>query len=318
MATTLEKLRTQLHTKLHNCLSNVHVYVEEIKCPHCGNLNLVVDHQRGEVICPRCGTVVLDHLLDVVHPEYRVFDSEDAERLEHYYRIKSDLDLGTSPQYLDDKLRKIAERVVYTQEHRVRRDLEAYLSKFALSKRQLDELVELGMQIYKRYSKVYAAKIFSLKYFAAALAVVFLRKSIDEVMKTLGLERRRLLTKTVSRIRQLLPRQHSSENRLEEMLQKIVEIYEKLAEQRPALRDLEVRKTVMKIARELTQKMFETGLASGRQCRVIAASVLYTVLNLVNVKVTQREIANIAGCSDMAVRTTYRQLLEKLNIKIEV
>ncbi len=29
-----------------------------MRCPHCGNVNLVWDYVRGEVVCPKCGTVV--------------------------------------------------------------------------------------------------------------------------------------------------------------------------------------------------------------------------------------------------------------------
>jgi len=56
----------------------------DLKCPNCGSVDLVYDHERGEIICIRCGTVVQERVIDFENPEYRVFDNTDFTKI-HYH-----------------------------------------------------------------------------------------------------------------------------------------------------------------------------------------------------------------------------------------
>jgi transcription initiation factor TFIIB len=47
-------------------------------CPECGNTNLLIDNDVGELVCVRCGYVVSSTLIDE-GPEWRAFDLEEKE-----------------------------------------------------------------------------------------------------------------------------------------------------------------------------------------------------------------------------------------------
>ena len=47
-------------------------------CPECGNLNLISDESRGEIICNTCG-LVLNRIIDT-GPEWRAFNAEEARK----------------------------------------------------------------------------------------------------------------------------------------------------------------------------------------------------------------------------------------------
>ena len=49
------------------------------RCPECGSINLLLRHDKGEVICRDCGLVIEDKMVDF-DQEWREFDSEAAAR----------------------------------------------------------------------------------------------------------------------------------------------------------------------------------------------------------------------------------------------
>ena len=335
---TLEELRAQLHSKLQKyqkCFEGITVTVEEVKCPHCGNLNLVVDYQRGEVICPRCGTVVLDHLPDVAHPEYRIFSPEDVEELEHYHRIDHDTDLGTSVKYLDSKLRKVAKRVRPRIEV-ARYELERYFRKLVSSDVILNELVNIALYLYKRYHEVYNQRIPSFKHLAAAVAILVLKRDKDEVFRMLGLDEElqrcgysRVKFKTLlARLKTLLPLRFRVVTKtvyLDQVERLIVQAYEKLSETFKFLKDLEARRLILQFALDLARKLvLETNLCTGRKPRSVAAACLFLSTYLFERCFTATEhiredhVARAVGVDPNTLRSFLKIVKEKINIVVEV
>ena len=49
------------------------------KCPECGSINLIVNKDKGEVICKDCGFVVEERMIDFSQ-EWREFDSDSGEK----------------------------------------------------------------------------------------------------------------------------------------------------------------------------------------------------------------------------------------------
>lgn len=64
----------------------------------------------------------------------------------------------------------------------------------------------------------------------------------------------------------------------------------------------------------LSEELIEaqgTQLISGRDPTVIAAAAIYSACLIENANATQREIAHIAGTTEVSIRNTYRELLEE-------
>ena len=51
-----------------------------MKCPGCGNIKLMRDYERAELICTKCGMVIDDRIMDM-GPEWCAYTSEEREKL---------------------------------------------------------------------------------------------------------------------------------------------------------------------------------------------------------------------------------------------
>ncbi len=51
---------------------------EKLVCPYCGSTTFIFDYENGQVICAKCGSVVLEHVIDL-RPEWRAFTAEEKE-----------------------------------------------------------------------------------------------------------------------------------------------------------------------------------------------------------------------------------------------
>ncbi|MBI4155242.1 hypothetical protein HY498_04110, partial [Candidatus Woesearchaeota archaeon] len=49
------------------------------KCPECGSINLILNKEKGEVICRDCGLVIEEKMVDFGQ-EWREFDSDQADK----------------------------------------------------------------------------------------------------------------------------------------------------------------------------------------------------------------------------------------------
>jgi len=56
---------------------------------------------------------------------------------------------------------------------------------------------------------------------------------------------------------------------------------------------------------------------SGKDPKGLCAGALYLVCKIRNKKISQKEIANLVGVTEVTLRSRYKELTKKLNIKIE-
>jgi len=66
---------------------------------------------------------------------------------------------------------------------------------------------------------------------------------------------------------------------------------------------------------EILEKAQKAELTSGRGPTGIAAASLYVAALANNEKRTQREVADIAGVTEVTIRNRYKELLKELNLK---
>jgi transcription initiation factor TFIIB len=76
----------------------------------------------------------------------------------------------------------------------------------------------------------------------------------------------------------------------------------------------EVQQKVIKILKQAKKK---NRLVMGRDPRGIAAAAIYVASILANSPVTQREIAAVAGITEVTVRNRYKEIVRKLEITME-
>ncbi len=69
---------------------------------------------------------------------------------------------------------------------------------------------------------------------------------------------------------------------------------------------------------EILEMAQNSELTSGRGPTGIAAASLYVAALINNEKRTQREVADIAGVTEVTIRNRYKELLKKLNLKDKI
>ncbi|MFB6143664.1 MAG: transcription initiation factor IIB family protein [Halorientalis sp.] len=74
--------------------------------------------------------------------------------------------------------------------------------------------------------------------------------------------------------------------------------------------DLDLPEEVERRARELVESARERGILSGKSPVGLAAAAVYAAALLVNEKVTQSEVSEVANISEVTIRNRYKELLE--------
>jgi transcription initiation factor TFIIB len=293
------------------------------KCPECGATNLKVNRDRGEVACRECGLVLEDTMVDF-EQEWREFDAEAAEKKRRtgapmsYTHFDQGLgtEVGTKADYYKlgggnknkfFRLRKWQQRISTA----IERNLKLALSEL----KRVSSYLKLPSNVEEEASRMYTRAVQknlvrgrSMESVVAGCVYAACRRqgvprTLDEIAEASDVEKKevgrtyRFVTRELdikilpSNPADYVPRFASSLNLSAETQTRAVEIIE--AAQRA----------------ELT---------SGRGPTGIAAAALY-VSSLINgEKRTQREVADVAGVTEVTIRNRYKELLEELGLEDEL
>ncbi|MBI2137609.1 transcription initiation factor IIB [Candidatus Woesearchaeota archaeon] len=293
------------------------------KCPECGGINLFWNKEKGEVICKDCGLVVEDKMVDFSQ-EWREFDSEGGDKRRRagapitYTQYdqglgtevggKADLSrLGAKSRNKFFRLRKWQYRISTAIERNLKlalAELKRVASYLKLPKSVEEEsariytlAVQRGLVRGRSMESVVAGALY------AACRRHEVPRTLDELSEASGIEKKeigrtyRFVTRELgisilpSNPADYVPRFASALKISPEAQSKSIEILEKAQRQ------------------ELT---------SGRGPTGIAAAALYVSALLHGEKRTQREVADVAGVTEVTIRNRYKELLEELKLDKEI
>jgi transcription initiation factor TFIIB len=314
--------------------------VGENKCPECSSTNLKRDYDSGELVCLDCGLVIEETMIDS-GPDWKAFSEEERLKKEHAglptTLIVHDKHLPTFIGYDWEnkdvfgkklslkakaqitRLRKWQKwlRVLNSQERNYSQAmivLNHLSQKFLIPRTILENTARIYREAYKkglvkgREIKLMVAASF---YFAcrnenfpislneiaqtiAKIGQIVDRKEIKEIRKNIA-DYYRVLLKT-SGIKQPLPNPVNS----------ILKIGNRLG----------VSGLTQGLAIRILQVAKEKKVLAGKDPLGIAAAALYIACLQNNEKKTQKEIAHIAGITEVTVRNRYKELVKRLGIKI--
>lgn len=293
------------------------------KCPECGATNLKVNRDKGEVACRECGLVLEDTMVDF-EQEWREFDAEAAEKKRRtgapmsYTHFDQGLgtEVGTKADYYKlgggnknkfFRLRKWQQRISTA----IERNLKLALSEL----KRVSSYLKLPSNVEEEASRMYTRAVQknlvrgrSMESVVAGCVYAACRRqgvprTLDEIAEASDVEKKevgrtyRFVTRELdikilpSNPADYVPRFASSLNLSPETQTRAVEIIE--AAQRA----------------ELT---------SGRGPTGIAAAALYVSSLINSEKRTQREVADVAGVTEVTIRNRYKELLEELGLEDEL
>ncbi|QLD85024.1 transcription initiation factor IIB [Natronomonas halophila] len=291
----------------------------ELVCPECGG-SLRADTEHGETVCSECGLVVDEDEIDR-GPEWRAFDSAEKDE-------KSRVGAPTSNMMHDKGL---STNIGW-------QDKDAYGNSLSSSQRQkMQRLRTWNERFRTRDSKERNLKqaLGEIDRMASALGLP------DNVRETASVIYRRALDENLLPGRSIegvataslyaAARQAKTPRSLDEVTNvsrvdkdEIARTYRYVVRElgleiQPAdpksyvprfASDLELSDEAERRARQLLDSAAEAGITSGKSPVGLAAAAVYAASLLVNEKVTQSEVSEVADISEVTIRNRYHELLE--------
>jgi transcription initiation factor TFIIB len=318
MSTTQEVSKIKEVPKVHQRLAE--------NCPECASKNLVHDYDSGETICGDCGLVLYEQMLDK-GPEWRAFtQQEKASRsrvgMPTSYSIH-DKGLSTTISQIDRdafgrklpqstrlqmwRLRKwqIRSRVHSSTDRNLAQamaELERLSSKVNIA----PPLKEKAAVFYRKALEKGLVRGRSINAIAAASLYAACRKSGSPKTLTEIAEASLVNKKDVARCYRLLLQELDFHMPISDPLTYVSRIAEKNHVSG------KTQGAAIAILRDARQKRF----SAGKDPMGMAAAALYIACVQNNEKITQKDIAEAAGVTEVTVRNRYKAL--KMQLKLEV
>ena len=299
---------------------------ETIKCPECGSTHLNRDYSRAELVCNDCGFVIDEDIIDQ-GPEWRAFDSEQREKRARTgapmtYTLH-DKGLSTVIGWKNrDSYGKSIPTRNRAQLFRLRkwqtrtRISNATDKSLAIALSELDRMAsgmglprtvrETAAMIYRKAAKRNLVRGRSIEGVTAASVYAACRqchvpRTLDEISNVAHMSR-----KEIGRNYRYVAR----ELELKLMPTTPWDYISRFCSELKLSADVQAK--TLDMLREAAKKE----LTSGRGPTGIAAASLYIASVLCGERRTQREVADVAGVTEVTIRNRYKELAKKLDIDI--
>mgnify|MGYP001772563390 FL=1 len=292
-----------------------------MRCPNCSNDSITFDTSRGSYICTNCGYVLDDYVIDQ-GPEWRAYTEEDRlerERTGSPMTAKvHDWGLTTRIGYSRAKDKAKIQRLRIIQ-NKLRvsakdRKLVTYLSVLnnEAAKLNLPEYVkETASLLVRRIIEEGKAKRIDMYVLIAAVLyyscqVNKIPKSLQEIKNNYGITSSDLW-KALDRVQKVAKSSLEFKPNIKptEYIPKIVE-------------KLNLPPYVSTKASELLSIMHKHGLTSGKGYTALAAASVYLVSTLMDVKKTQKDIANTLNITEVTIRNRYKEIISNFDIEVKL
>ena len=295
-------------------------------CPACNSKNVKKDKDKGEVICYDCGNVFEDNIN--LAKEWRTFDSSEYNK-----KARS----GSPMQY--SKLNKGISTMIEmggrdARGNKLSSDTKAQMYRIARWHKRTT--VSNSLQRNLSIALTELRRIASYLNIPEPLiekAALLYRKTVDK-----ELIRGRLIESVVAAVLYAVCRESNVPRTLNEMAEAsgiskkdIGRTYRFLTKELELnvpltnpiyyiprfTSELGLSGEVQEEARKTLQKAIDQGLISGRGPTGVAAAAVYIAALIKGERRTQKQVANVAGVTEVTIRNRYRELKERLGLEVE-
>ncbi|EWG08271.1 MAG: transcription initiation factor IIB [Candidatus Aramenus sulfurataquae] len=293
----------------------------------CPPDKIIFDADRGEYICTETGEVIEDRIVDQ-GPEWRAFTPEEKEKRSRVggplnntihdrglstlidWKDKDAIGRNLDPKRRLEVLRwrkwQVRARIQSSIDRNLAQamnELERIGNLLGLPKSVKDEAaliyrkaVEKGLVRGRSIESVVAASIY------ASCRRMKIARTLDEIAQYTKANR-----KEVARCYRLLLRELDVEVPVSDPKDYVTRIGSLLG----------LSGATMKLAAEILEKAKNVGLTAGKDPAGLAAAAIYIAALLNDERRTQKEIAQVAGVTEVTVRNRYKELTQELKIPIQ-
>ncbi|MBI5223295.1 transcription initiation factor IIB [Candidatus Micrarchaeota archaeon] len=298
------------------------------KCPECKSERIIRDYEKGELLCGSCGLIIAENIQDL-GPEWRAFDAEQKEKKARggapIKYMKPNKGLVTEiDQYNKDirggkispkkqaqlyRMRKWHKRIsIATSMERNLVIALAELDRVASSLGLPENIKESAALLYRKAVKEELIRGRLIESVVAAVVYGICRmqgipRTLDEISRASGIEK-----KEIGRAYRFL----KTELKVDVPLTDPAQYVPKFATA------LKLGGEVQEEAVKLIKKALKKGLISGRGPTGVAAAAVYIASAMHGEKKTQKEVADVAGVTEVTIRNRYRELKKELGLKVNL
>jgi len=299
-----------------------------VKCPECKGKRVIRDYEKGELLCSSCGLIIAENIQDM-GPEWRAFDAEQKEKkarggapmkymrpnkglvteIDQYNRDIRGGKISPKKQAQLYRMRKWHKRVsIATSLERNLVIALAELDRVASSLGLPENIKESAALLYRKAVKEQLIRGRLIESVVAAVIYAICRlqgipRTLDEISRASGIEK-----KEIGRAYRFL----KTELKIDVPLTDPAQYVSKFATA------LKLGGEVQGEAVKLIKKAMKQGLISGRGPTGVAAAALYIASAMHGEKKTQKEVADVAGVTEVTIRNRYRELKKELGLKVNL
>ncbi len=298
-----------------------------MKCPECGKKTVYKDPKTGELVCRSCHVVVNEDQVDL-GKEWRTFqDNPNQERVRagspmKYIKMNKGLETMIERSGRDLRGNKLSTKsraqmyrlIKWHKRSSVSNSMERNLSIALTELRRIGSYLNISDSLIETAALLY-------------------RKTVEK-----GLIRGRLIEAVVSAVLYSVCRTYNVPRTLNEMAEasgltkkEIGRTYRFIVKEldiNVPLTDpsyyisrfvsvLGLSGKVEAKGKDIVKKAIKSGLISGRGPTGVAAAAVYIAALLEGERRTQKEVANVAGVTEVTIRNRYRELKSKLKLKVD-
>jgi transcription initiation factor TFIIB len=282
-------------------------------CPECGG-SIISLNQIGEIVCSQCGLVFKERAVDLSHSDKRAYTSQEKKQREHTGAPISSLlpDIGLSTvidrkSIKDPDLKRAVKwntRITWEK-----RNILIATTELKRISSNLDLPNHIRFEAIKLYKEAFKRKLLKGRSINSMIAAcIYLAIRLKKIPRTLReiLDESSENEKDIRRCYRVLIRElniKSPNTKPSALIPSYVAILELDS-------DIEINST--KIINAYSER-FST---SGKDPKGIVGGAIYLACRLKGLELTQKEIADVVGVTEVTLRSRYKELSTKLNIKI--
>jgi transcription initiation factor TFIIB len=292
------------------------------KCPECGSTNLLINEEKGEIICKDCGLVLEDKLVDFGQ-EWRNFDGASSNKRRGGAPLtftQADKGLGTQVgsnadlSHLSGKSKQKFYRLQQWQ-RRVSTAIERNLRMALTEIKRISSILNLPDSIEEEVARIYTEGVQrglvrgrSMEQVVAGTIYITckrndLPKTLEEIAEITSIDKKEIAKNARFVARQL---------NLKVLPVSPISYIARFAS------DLKVKPSTQTTAVKLIEKAQKAGLTSGKSPKGIAAASIY-VSSLLNAeRKTQSKISEVSGVTEVTIRNRYKELVKALNLDDDI
>lgn len=293
------------------------------KCPECAGTNLFYNKEKGEVICKECGLVVEDKMVDFGQ-DWREFDSDGAELRRRtgapITYTQYDQGLGTevgrkADLYNLEKKTKNKFFRLRKWQYRISTAIERNLKLALAELKRVSSYLKLPKSVEEEAARIYTLAVQrglvrgrSMESVVAGALYAACRRhevprTLDELSEASGIEK-----KEVGRTYRFITRELA----ITILPSNSIDYIPRFSS------SLRLTPKTQSKAVEIIEQAQGAELTSGRGPTGIAAAGLYVAALINGEKRTQREVADVAGVTEVTIRNRYKELLDKLDLEKDI